>query len=68
MTTSADVARLDTAADLAAAGPRRSRLAGRQTAILSALLIFILLALVVPPFLFLVQGLSLIHISEPTRH
>ena len=56
MTTSADVARIDTGAALAAAAPRRSRLSARQTAILSALLIVILLALVVPPFLFLVQG------------
>ena len=56
VTTSADVARIDTGAGFTAAAPRRSRLSARQTAILSALLIVILLALVVPPFLFLVQG------------
>jgi iron(III) transport system permease protein len=56
VTTSADVARIETGAALAAATPRTSRLAAWQTAILAGVLIAILLALVIPPFVFLVQG------------
>ena len=56
MTTSADVARIETGAAIAAATPRTSKLAAWQTAILTGLLIVILLALVIPPFVFLVQG------------
>ncbi len=56
MTTSADIARLDGVSAASTAAPRRSFLSARQTAIISAVLIVILLALVVPPFLFLIQG------------
>ena len=41
---------------VAAVAPRWPRLAARQTAWVAAILIVILAALVVPPFLFLLQG------------
>ena len=56
MTTSADLAHVrDIAADRPAAAGH-SRWAARQTAILAALLIVVLAALVLPPFVFLIEG------------
>jgi iron(III) transport system permease protein len=55
VSTSADVAHIEPAA-IAAAAPRTSGLAAWQSAILAGVLIVILLALVIPPFVFLVQG------------
>jgi iron(III) transport system permease protein len=53
VTSSADIARFGS---VAAEKPRWRRLAVRQSAVIPALLIVVLLALVVPPFVFLVQG------------
>jgi iron(III) transport system permease protein len=54
---SADVTQIATvAAGRPAAASRRSRVAARQTTIISGLLIAVLLALVVPPFVFLMLG------------
>ncbi len=55
MTTSADIARIE-GVGTAATTSRRSFLSARQTAIISGVLIVILLALVIPPFLFLIQA------------
>ena len=51
-----DVARITTTEATAKSASARHWLSARQTAIIAVLLIVILLALVVPPFLFLIQG------------
>ena len=69
MTTSADLAHIRdiaAAAQPAAEGTRWSRVSARQTAWLAAFLVVILAALVVPPFVFLLQGS--ITIAGPTMN
>jgi len=65
LSTSAELAHVrDIAAPGQPAGTRWSRLSARQQALLAALLIVILCALVVPPFLFLIQ--ASVTIAGPT--
>ena len=65
MTTSADLAHVRHIAATDARTGRWARLSARQQAILAVLLIVILCALVLPPFLFLIQGS--LTIAGPTQ-